>query len=162
MTKLSLLTKRINEKITLGQSILGLIISGFATVLLLAMIAKYNYYALLVLILPIVVLWIYSTNIAIHKTADDMYIRMQNTTFQVIEKDLSSSFTRVKFVNESNSNIVKNIFSNLNVSFWAKLDENGTITLIAKDSGDTIIYEERTRNYIWFIKNFYIYKFFYR
>lgn len=162
MTKLSLLTKRINEKITLGQSILGLIISGFATVLLLAMIAKYNYYALLVLILPIVVLWIYSTNIAIHKTADDMYIRMQNTTFQVIEKDLSSSFTRVKFVNESNSNIVKNIFSNLNVSFWAKLDENGTITLIAKDSGDTIIYEERTRNYIWFIKNFYIYKFFCR
>lgn len=156
---MSKLNNRIIEKITLNQSILAVVISGLATVFLLAILAKNNYYALLLLILPIVLLWIYSSNIAIHKTAINKYMNMQNTTLQVIEKDLSSSFTRVEFLNDSSSNLVKNIFSNLDLSFWAKLD-NRVITLIVKDSKDNIIYEEKTQNYIWFVKNFYIYKFF--
>ena len=156
MSKLNLLTKRISKQITLNQSIFAVVIIGLAMILLLAILTKNNYYALLFLILPLVLLWLYSTYIAIHKTAVDKYMRMQNATLQVIEKDLSSSFTRIKFVDDSNSNMVKNIFSKLDLSFWSKIDENGIITLIAKDSRGTIIYEEMTQNYIWFIKNFYI------
>ena len=156
MSKLNLLTKRISKQITLNQSIFVVAISGLAMILLLAILTKNNYYALLFLILPLVLLWLYSTYIAIHKTAVDKYMHMQNATLQIIEKDLSSSFTRIKFVDDSNSNMVKNIFSKLDLSFWSKIDENGIITLIAKDSRGTIIYEEMTQNYIWFIKNFYI------
>lgn len=155
MSKLNLLTKRISKKITSNQSIFFTVITGLSTTLLLAIFTKYNYYALLFLILPLVLLWLYSTYIAIHKAATDKYMHMQNATLQVIEKDLSSSFTRIKFVDDSNS-MVKNIFSNLNLSFWAKIGENGIITLIAKDCNSNVIYEEMTQNYIWFIKNFYI------
>lgn len=71
------LSKRINENITLNQSILIFTINGLASVLLLGVIAKYGYYEVIFLIILASILWIYFANIAIHKTADNIYNNMQ-------------------------------------------------------------------------------------
>ena len=158
MKKLNLLTSRITKEVTLTSSIIICIIIGFLEVLSLVMLAKYNYYALLFIIIPLFLLWIYSVIIALHKSADNMYMRMQNSALEVIEKGLSFSFTRVKFIGDFNNNMVRKILSNL--EFWAKLDRDGNIILIVTDVKGAVIYEEITQNYLWVIKNFYVYKFF--
>lgn len=158
MKKLNLLTSRITKEVTLTSSIIICIIIGFLEVLSLVMLAKYNYYALLFIIIPLFLLWIYSVIIALHKSADNMYMRMQNSALEVIEKGLSFSFTRVKFIGDFNNNMVRKILSNL--EFWAKLDRDGNVILIVTDVKGAVIYEEITQNYLWVIKNFYVYKFF--
>ena len=147
------LTKRINKIITLNQSLLASTIIGLANILLISLLVKHHYSVLLFLIIPLVFLWIYISSIAIHKTAEDKYMRIQKSTLDVIKKDLPSSFTRVTFIDSENT-MVKNIFSKLDLSFWAKLDEEGIITIITKDSNGGIIREERTQNYLWFVKKF--------
>lgn len=144
---------KLTKRITLNQSILALTIIGLANILLISLLAKHHYYVLLFLIIPLVLLWIYIFNIALHKTAEDQYMRIQKSTLEVIKKDLPSSFTRVKFIDSENT-MVKNIFSKLDLSFWAKLDEEGIITIITKDSNGSVIHEERTQNYLWFVKKF--------
>ena len=158
MKKLNLLTSRIAKEVTLTSSIIICIIIGFLEVLSLVMLAKYNYYALLFIIIPLFLLWIYSVIIALHKSADNMYMRMQNSALEVIEKGLSFSFTRVKFIGDFNNNMVRKILSNL--EFWAKLDRDCNVILIVTDVKGAVIYEEITQNYLWVIKNFYVYKFF--
>lgn len=158
MKKLNSLTSRITKEVTLTSSIIICIIIGFLEVLSLVMLAKYNYYALLFIIIPLFLLWIYSVIIALHKSADNMYMRMQNSALEVIEKGLSFSFTRVKFIGDFNNNMVRKILSNL--EFWAKLDRDGNVILIVTDVKGAVIYEEITQNYLWVIKNFYVYKFF--
>ena len=158
MKKLNSLTSRITKEVTLTSSIIICIIIGFLEVLSLVMLAKYNYYALLFIIIPLFLLWIYSVIIALHKSADNMYMRMQNSALEVIEKGLSFSFTRVKFIGDFNNNMVRKILSNL--EFWAKLDRDGNVILIVTDVKSSVIYEEITQNYLWVIKNFYVYKFF--
>lgn len=153
-------SKRIKEHLTLNQSILIFIISGLISVLLLGVIAKYGYYEVMFLIIPAIILWLYFANIAIHKTADNKYNRMQKEAFDIIKKDLSTEFTRIAFV--GNDDISKDIPINQNLNYWAKMDKENKDTIILKVNDDkgTVIYQEKTKNYIWFIKNFYIYKFF--
>lgn len=154
------LSKRINENITLNQSILIFTINGLASVLLLGVIAKYGYYEVIFLIILASILWIYFANIAIHKTADNIYNNMQKEAFDIIKKDLSTEFTRIAFV--GNNNTSKDIPINEKLNYWAKMDKGSkdVITLKVDDNKGTVIYEEKTKNYVWFIKNFYIYKFF--
>ena len=153
--KFKLLTKRSNEKLTLNQTTYIIIISEFLILSLFLILIKNNYYLLLFLIIPLILLWLYISYIAINKTAHKKYMCMQHAALKVIKSNLSSSFTKVNFILKLNNNIINTVFSNLNLNFWAKIDEDDTITLIAKDINNTIIHEEKTQNYLWFINNFY-------
>ncbi len=160
MPKLISFTKRVNKKITLPQAMLVFMISGLITILLVSILVKYNYYVLLFFLIPIVLVCIFCMCISVYKTIDERYIYMQNSSLRVIKRILSPSFTKIKFAKNSKSTIKKNIVSDPNLSFWAKLDENDIITLIVKDNNGIVVYEEKTTDYVRFLENFYIYDFF--
>lgn len=140
-------------------AVLMSLLIGLAVVLLLALLTRFKYYGLLFMIIPLVFLWLYSIKLALHKAADNIYSKMQTSAFVVVSKGLCPSFSRVKFIGNSET-MLKKIISNLNLTFWAKLDQNGLISLIVKDENNVIVYEESTKNYVWFLENFYIYTFF--
>ena len=160
MPKLISFTKRVNKKITLLQAMLVFMISGLITILLVAILVKYNYYVLIFFLIPIVLVWICCMCISVYKTIDERYICMQNYSLRVIKRILSPSFTKISFAKNSKSFMTKNIFSDPNLSFWSKLDENDIITLIVKDNNGIVVYEEKTTDYVRFLENFYIYDFF--
>lgn len=84
----------------------------------------------------------YPYYICIKKIAEIVHTKGQLVALNIIKEDLSDSFKEVESMVYSNDLKAKSVFSEIELKFFAKIDEKDVITIIVKDIEGIIIYEE--------------------
>lgn len=140
MTKNSNVFKRFEEKISLTQVIVAIVINT----LLICVFAKYaqTSYDFLIIEIIFFIIGMYPYYICIKKIAEIVHTKGQLVALNIIKEDLSDSFKEVESMVYSNDLKAKSVFSEIELKFFAKIDEKDVITIIVKDIEGIIIYEE--------------------
>ena len=160
MEKIKEVMKRFKEKLTLSQLMGIYIITVLLLAFVLAIFIKEHNYWLVCIIVPLIVVIIYSVMALCEKLAkklkDKSNMRLQEDSLEVVQKYLSNQYKKILFVNKNRDEIIIKNRIKKDSFCWARLDENNVITILIADDKFIVFNTIETTDYLWFILNFYV------